>query len=147
MEEGGRYGCGAVSWCERRREVEKDEKKKKMKKKRQTKAGKCFIQCVYSTVSERNIQDKIFSLEYFPFVFPLQMQLQAGLKDWPAKQQHYIQHLLELLKKTQNGRHRRDRGVCAVTEQSSRSRRKRQPTFGFRPTSCQCGGMQQVAAC
>lgn len=104
MEEGGRYGCGAVSWCERRREIEKDEKrkkKKKVKKKRQTKAGKCFIQCVYSTVSERNFQDKIFSLEYFRFVFPLQMQVQAGLKDWPAKQQHYIQHLLsELLKKT-----------------------------------------------
>lgn len=27
------------------------------------------------------------------------MQVQAGLKDWPAKQQHYIQHLLSGLLK------------------------------------------------
>lgn len=57
------------------------------------------MQCVYSTVCERNFQDKILSLEYFRFVFPLQMQVQAGLKDWPAKQQHYIQHLLSGLLK------------------------------------------------
>lgn len=54
------------------------------------KAGKCFMQCVYSTVSERNFQDKILSLEYLCFVFPLQMQVQAGLKYWPAKQQHAL---------------------------------------------------------